>query len=79
MNDLEKLRVMLPHWIEHNSGHGEEFAGWAEKLSESDGEIAGLLARAVTSLQEAQSALEQALEKAGGAMEGHESGHHHHH
>ena len=33
MNDLEKLRVILPHWIEHNIGHGREFANWAETLS----------------------------------------------
>ena len=88
MNDLDKLRVMLPHWIEHNQGHGAEFSQWAEKLVSDTPEVAALLRRAVSSLEEAQSALEKALVKAGGPLEGHDhhgkhshhsGGHHHHH
>ena len=87
MNDLDKLRVMLPHWIEHNLGHGAEFSQWADKLEADTPEVAALLRNAVSSLQEAQSALEDALAKAGGPLEGashhdghhHEGGHHHHH
>jgi hypothetical protein len=84
MNDLEKLRVMLPHWIEHNLGHGVEFSQWADKLTADTPEVAQLLRRAVNSLQDAQSALEDALKKAGGPLEGksrhtHGSHHHHHH
>ena len=88
MNDLEKLRVMLPHWIEHNRGHGEEFSKWVEKLVVDAPEVAALLSRAVSSLLDAQSALEEALAKAGGPLEGaskhghgghHHSGDHHHH
>ena len=78
MNIKEKIQVMLPHWIEHNKGHGEEFSGWAEQLATEDPEIAELLQRAVRSLQEVQCALEEALEKAGGALES-DGGHHHHH
>ncbi len=84
MNDLDKLRVMLPHWINHNQGHGEEFAQWMEKLESETPEIATLLDRAVHSLQEAQSALEEALHKAGGPLSDQSAGHthsnaHHHH
>ncbi len=88
MNDLEKLRVMLPHWIEHNQGHGEEFTKWAEKLVAGTPEVADLLRSAVSSLQDAQSALEDALVRSGGPLEGgakhghdghHHSGGHHHH
>lgn len=78
MNDLDKLRVMLPHWIDHNQGHGGEFAQWAEKLTDDSPEIAELLRHAVRSLQEAQSRLEEALSKAGGPLEapgGQKSGH----
>ena len=81
MKDLEKLRVMLPHWIEHNQGHGAEFSKWAEKLVADTPEVATLLSKAVSSLQEAQSALEEALARAGGPLEGasqHEHGGHHH-
>lgn len=69
MNDIEKLRVMLPHWIDHNQGHGKEFAQWAEKLAGDSPEVALLLRDAVQSLQKAQASLEEALEKAGGALE----------
>ncbi len=84
MNDLDKLRVMLPHWIEHNLGHGAEFSQWADKLTADTPEVAELLRRAVNSLQDAQSALEDALGKAGGPLEGKSHhghgghGHHHH-
>ncbi|MBE9508236.1 MAG: hypothetical protein KAW49_03220 [Anaerolineae bacterium] len=30
-NDLAKLRILLPHWIEHNEGHAAGFRKWAEK------------------------------------------------
>ncbi|MBN1657919.1 MAG: hypothetical protein JXA93_05930 [Anaerolineae bacterium] len=29
--DLDKVRVLLPHWIEHNDEHAAEFRAWAEK------------------------------------------------
>jgi hypothetical protein len=88
MNDLDKLRVMLPHWIGHNQGHGGEFAQWAEKLTGDSPEVAQLLRDAVQSLQEAQSRLEEALDKAGGPLEApgggqgehqHKHGHSHKH
>ena len=77
MNDLEKLQVVLPHWIEHNVGHGREFAKWAESLSSaSEEEIAGLLKKAEAFLQEADSVLKEALIKAGSDIT---DGSHHHH
>ncbi len=83
MNDIEKLRVMLPHWIEHNLGHAAEFSQWADKLAPDTSEVAALLHKAVSSLREAQAALEEALAKAGGAFEGDgnhgHGGHPHHH
>ena len=87
MNDIDKLRVMLPHWIDHNQGHGGEFAQWAEKLTADFPEVARLLHDAVHSLQKAQSCLEEALNKAGGALEApggpgehqHKHGHNHKH
>jgi hypothetical protein len=32
VNDLEKLRVLLPHWIEHNAEHASELRTWAERM-----------------------------------------------
>lgn len=83
MNDLEKLRVMMPHWIEHNLGHGAEFSQWADTVAETAPEVADLLRKAFGSLQDAHASLEAALEKAGGPFEQegshHGHGHHHHH
>lgn len=85
MNVIEKLRVMLPHWIEHNRGHAGEFARWADQLGETEGELAGQLHQAVKSLEEAQHALEEALAMTGGARSaqeadgGNDHDHHHHH
>ncbi len=84
MNVIEKLRVMLPHWIEHNRGHAEEFSQWADQLGPTEGELSGQLHRAVHSLEEAQCALEEALALAGGARsekeaDGTDHEHHHHH
>jgi len=78
MNELEKLRVVLPHWIEHNIGHGREFASWAETLSSSgERDIAALLKKAEAFLQDADRVLKEALTKAGGEISG--AGHHHNH
>lgn len=79
MNDLEKLRVLLPHWIEHNVGHSKEFANWSDTLhSGGESEIAELLKQAEGFLQNADLVLKEALVRAGGEMSG-EGGHHHPH
>lgn len=78
MNDLEKLRVILPHWIEHNIGHGLEFAKWASTMDTAgEKELAGLLQKAESFLQSADAVLKEALAKAGGEIT--DGGHHHHH
>ena len=82
MDIADKLRVMLPHWIEHNSSHGKEFADWAEQIEESNGELAEQLHKAVNALEHAQQALEKALNIAGGPATPQQQtnhGHHHHH
>jgi len=32
MNNLEKLQVLLPHWIEHHAEHASELHDWAERI-----------------------------------------------
>lgn len=79
MNDPEKLRVLLPHWIAHNKGHWEEFEKWASQLETSgNSELSGELRNAVAALRKAQGHLENCLEILGGPSE-HENHHHHHH
>jgi hypothetical protein len=77
MNSLEKLQVLLPHWIEHNQGHGEECRKWVEQLQkeEESADVQGYLAAALSAMDTVSEQLEKALQAAGGAKE---DGHHHH-
>ena len=59
MNDVEKLRLLLPHWIEHNGEHAEEFRGWAERVAPAR---AALMA-AAQHLEEANQRLREALDQ----------------
>ena len=31
MSDIEKLRVLLPHWLEHNTAYADDYRAWAER------------------------------------------------
>ena len=33
--EMEKLRMLLEHWIEHNHEHADTYMQWAEKLRAS--------------------------------------------
>ena len=33
MDDLDKLKILLPHWMEHNDEHAKTYKDWAEKMS----------------------------------------------
>jgi len=65
MDDTEKLRVLLGHWIKHNREHAEEFRRWADRAGEASNDISS----AVDYMTKAGSALEKALEKLGGPPE----------
>lgn len=79
MNDIEKLRVVLPHWLEHNQEHASEFAGWADRASAAGQEsVAREIRRAAGAMQQANDALQTALAELGGALQ-HDHGHGHHH
>jgi hypothetical protein len=74
----KKLRVLLPHWIEHNNNHIAEFRKWeSEARTESGQEVALLLAKAISDMEKTGKSLSEALEKVGGPLEG--GGVHHHH
>ena len=76
-NTTKKLRVLLPHWIEHNNSHIAEFRKWeSEARTESGQEVALLLAKAISDMEKAGKSLSEALEKVGGPLEG--GGVHHH-
>ena len=78
MNDLEKLRVLIPHWIEHNEEHAGEFRRWAEQA----GDVAPDILAAAEAMIRVNDSLTTALEKLGGPLPDdhhHHHEHHHHH
>ena len=77
---VDKLRVLVPHWIEHNHSHKAEFVKWAAAAREEGlGEVAGLIDKAVATMDQADEALGKALIQLGGAKGGDHHHHHHHH
>jgi hypothetical protein len=64
MNDTQKLRVLIPHWIEHNKEHAEEYLRWAEHANEVSQDILA----AADSLMPVNQALTEALTKLVGPM-----------
>ncbi len=70
MNDLEKLRVLLVHWVEHNLEHAQEFRQWARRAEESGSEeAASKLEAAAQEMKVLNNSLQTALELLGGPLE----------
>jgi len=67
MDETEKLRVLLPHWIEHNSEHAQEFRDYGER----SGKVKDQLLAAARLLEEANARLKEALVELGGPPERH--------
>lgn len=71
-SDLEKLQVLLTHWLQHNESHGSEYLKWAEVAREGGHTItAELIEQAVEHLKKADESLEKALESVGGPSQEH--------
>jgi hypothetical protein len=64
MNELDKLRVLLGHWMEHNEEHAGEFRRWADQAGPA---VPDMLA-AVERMGQVNQALAAALVKLGGAI-----------
>ena len=65
--DEEKLRVLLPHWMEHNDEHAAEFRAWAEKARAAGREeVAEEIETAAKELGWVNDALKAALGALGG-------------
>jgi hypothetical protein len=78
MESIEKLRVLLKHWIDHNGGHVEEFKKWRAVMAEDNRDsMSAALTRAMSQMDEVSATLQAALDEIGGPAES--SDHHHHH
>ena len=64
--DLEKLQLLLPHWIEHNAEHAAEFRQWAEKArSAGRARVSDDIDLAAARLEQVNETLNAALGKLG--------------
>jgi hypothetical protein len=64
--DEEKLRALLPHWIEHNDEHAAEFRAWADRArAAGQDRVAEEIETAAKELGWVNEALRAALEKLG--------------
>ena len=71
MNEVEKLRVLIPHWIEHNEEHASEFQRWAGQVDQ----VATEIHAAITAMERVNGFLVNALDKLDGLIH---SDHFHH-
>lgn len=79
MESVEKLRVLLKHWIDHNGGHVAEFDKWRQTMTEENrNSTAEALGKAITQMDEVSATLQTALDEIGGAPDSSEHHHHHH-
>ncbi len=79
MEQMEKLRILLPHWISHNQSHAEEYRKWSAFTREAaEDAVADQIDKAIAAVNQASEFLEQALAAAGGKVSEH-GGHGHHH
>jgi hypothetical protein len=70
MNDVDEIRMLLPHWIEHNAEHAAEFRGWAERVQQAGEDSAAQgIVFAANALDAANDALQVALKQLGGPLE----------
>ncbi len=43
MNEIEKLKRLLHHWIEHNQEHSRTYREWAERIKDLNPDASLLL------------------------------------
>jgi len=80
MDSIDKLRVMLKHWIDHNGGHVKEFDKWRDVMAgENQESMVAALATAMEQMDSVSATLQKALDELGGAPEDADHHHHHHH
>jgi len=77
-SDIEKLQMLITHWLQHNESHGREYSKWVEVARKAGlSSTAEYIEMAVDLLAKADKAFKIALESVGGPSKGHQ--HHHDH
>jgi len=62
--DVEKLKLLLPHWIEHTEEHTNDYKKWLERLKGDVSEdIAKNFEKAIQLTEESNKYLKSTLDK----------------
>lgn len=62
MSDAEKLKILLPHWMEHNEEHAASFASWAKAMRLAGREdVAAALAKIAREARTLQHLFQEAM------------------
>ncbi|MEM2925761.1 MAG: hypothetical protein QXQ02_02885 [Halobacteria archaeon] len=63
-SEIEKLKILLEHWAEHNAEHSKNFRSWAEKARELNlSEVASDILSAANEMDKSSEYLKAALAK----------------
>lgn len=77
MTDIEKLRQLLPHWLEHNAEHANEFLRWASRVRFAGAEhLAHQLEAIAKKLKAVNHDLARAIEQVSQGESDHSNEHH---
>ena len=81
MNELDKVKHLISHWIEHGREHAAAYEEWAEKIQklEDGGKMAAVLRVAAKKAYESTECLETLLREHGHHEHDHDHEHHHGH
>ena len=64
VDDREKLKIILKHWVGHNKEHSEEFKEWAEKARQmGEAEVAGEILQAVENMDRVSEILSRTMKR----------------
>ena len=62
--EIDKLRMLIPHWIEHIEGHAAEFRRWVAKAVQAKVDILA----AAEAMDAVNDVLERAIKRLGGPL-----------
>lgn len=66
MNELDKLKHLLHHWMEHNDEHAETYREWAAKTASLGyTELSAVLERLYRESKRLKGLFEEAMKEAG--------------
>ncbi len=61
--EIERLRHLLDHWIEHNDEHVKKYREWAEKIRSEREDIAELIEESISHFERGGEILKKAVER----------------